>query len=343
MEASQSLPVIFNEIMVHVTGDESKRKHTAMELTMALSTVLFTAFEIRQFANTKIPDLTPPPRPKGDAPATPLLRRYHNVSAPVEFGEASHTLRYSTLGVCVNPPKNDCKILLNLIDDALSSPRTRPRGFRSDVEDLREEVALLEKSIDAGLPAQEAAEELQDLADKMHEIGRVHWVTDVGFGTRALRKFTLQAQPGRRFVAGGRTFETSRDTIDDGVRIPGVIRPRDIDPGISEVVAEIEDAIPGFVEEIELTVTRNNRAISVTDLDIVTKKAIIQVTQGQGLGKSMSRAQDAIRGTSLQGRRVIGVLPDTSTSRLLERPLPPGETRFATNDIDELIKYLRGL
>jgi hypothetical protein len=88
--------------------------------------------------------------------------------------------------------------------------------------------------------------------------------------------------------------------------------------------------------------TRRTKGADVTDLDIITTKAIIQVSTGKGkIGPSIANAEKAILGTPLAGRKVIGVVSEGSTFRLLKRPQT--DPRFVTNDIDELIAYLRSL
>lgn len=142
------------------------------------------------------------------------------------------------------------------------------------------------------------------------------------------------------FDVGGRKFATATDVIEAGIRDSGKRRPRLIDAGIQDVVEAIEKEFPGMVEDIELIVERSN-GIDASDLDIVTKKAIIQVTGGRSkLGSSMTRAAKAIEGTPLADRPVIGILEEGVESRLLKRPQIDG--RFVTNDFNELIQFLRG-
>ncbi|RKZ81858.1 MAG: hypothetical protein DRR16_21175 [Candidatus Parabeggiatoa sp. nov. 3] len=144
------------------------------------------------------------------------------------------------------------------------------------------------------------------------------------------------------FEIGGRTFEASRSPIIGDQKSSHLDSPRLIDPGIPQIVRFLETKNPGLVKELELNV-RISKGQTGTDLDIVTNNGfIIQVSQGQNLGKSIKRAKKAIQSTEYKDFKVVGFLEDGVDSRLLpgNPRRDPNDSRIVLNDLDELDELL---
>jgi hypothetical protein len=146
-------------------------------------------------------------------------------------------------------------------------------------------------------------------------------------------------------LENGRNFSASLEVIDKSIgnRITES-RPRHIDPGIIEIVSALEKYRPGIVQEIMVKI-RGGKGNDNTDLDIITDRAIIQLTKGKGLGRSINNVLEAIPGTEQAGKPVIGFVADGVDSRLLlNNPRrSANEKRLAFNTIESLISYLDSL
>ena len=154
-------------------------------------------------------------------------------------------------------------------------------------------------------------------------------------------KFKLNTKEAQSFTIGTKTFSVSKDVIENGRRLAGQGSPKNLDVGVEEVIREIEKELPGFTTEIQLVI-RKAPGKDLTDLDIVTKKAIIQVSTGtNSIGRSIANVENAIKNTEFAGRKVIGVVREGTESRLLRRPQT--DSRFVTDDISEFIDFLKDL
>jgi hypothetical protein len=159
--------------------------------------------------------------------------------------------------------------------------------------------------------------------------------------------FKFDQTPRHEFsTANSNTFSASREVIDKS--IGGRITEsssRVIDPGVSDLVRILEQHRPGITKEIMVKI-REGAGNDKTDLDIVTKHAIIQLTQSKkGLGEAITKAQEAIIGTEMQGKQVIGFVAKGVDSRLLYNnpKRHQSETRVAFNTIQDLVKHLDSL
>ena len=109
------------------------------------------------------------------------------------------------------------------------------------------------------------------------------------------------------------------------------------DPQVAETASAIDDAFPGGVQGHNVDVFRPD-GTKLTDLDIVTDQAVVEVKtgRGRGLGAQVDRITEAMAQEGLDGRQLVVYLPDMPPSSAVAQEATR-RGALVVHDLDELV------